>query len=318
MEQISLLVYLSVTALSGALMFWWLRRKVISVEDQRLNRLEKVKRFHAVLRPRSPFQFSPKQARDEARESIENRFTIIKRALLLAIGLVWSTAMLVPFLHRIPAALISVVTAMCTVMIGMAARPFIENLVAGVVLSFSRHLRIGDTVHIDGHYGTVEDISLTHTIIKRWDWQRYIIPNSRMLTKEMLNLTLHDSVVWAYVEFMVAYESDIQHVQKLAISAMSANPYLAQSESPRFWVMDMKPEGITCWLAGWARSPADAWNLKHETRTNLIMAFREHGIVSHSYQLRPTPPPFMPPEAADLHQPVNADELYQPANSKTA
>ena len=41
---------------------------------------------------------------------------------------------------------------------------------AGVVIAFSQPLRIGDTVLIEGNWGKVEDISLTYSIIRIWDW----------------------------------------------------------------------------------------------------------------------------------------------------
>ncbi len=282
-----LIGYLIVIGITGIFLVWWLRKKVSSVEDQRVSRLAKITRFDAV-RTSSPFRNPFKKAKERAQERIEHRFSVIKHAAMFLIFTLWGIGLIFPFLHSIPATLISLIMAMFTVFIGIAAKPYIENMISGIVISFSQHLRVGDTVILDDHYGTVEDISLTHTIIKQWDWQRYIIPNSRMLTKEMLNLTLYDPFVWAYVEFWVDYNADLQQVQDIAVSVMSANIYFANYEPPQFWVMDMSQQGLRCWIAGWTNSPVDAWMLKVETRSALVKAFQEAGIPTHCYQLHVT------------------------------
>lgn len=235
--------------------------------------------------PATPFKNPFKKARKNAQEGIEHRFSIIKRTLLFLVIILWGVAVMLPFLHNVPATILSLLTASFTVFIGIAARPYIENVISGIVISFSHHLRVGDTVVVDDRYGTVEDISLTHTIIKKWDWQRYIIPNSRMLNKEFRNMTLYDPFIWAYVEFWVEYSANVQQIQDIAVQAVFASPHFVNYEPPGCWVMDMNQTGFKCWVAGWANSPADAWMLKHEIRTELIKAFQAAGIKTHSYQV---------------------------------
>ncbi|MEO1173243.1 MAG: mechanosensitive ion channel domain-containing protein, partial [Myxococcota bacterium] len=107
-------------------------------------------------------------------ESIQQQFTITRRAAV-PLGLVVTVSLAtIPLLDRIPAALLSLTVGVITVLIGVAARPFIENVIAGLVISISKVIRIGDTVKIDEWYGTIEDINTTHTTIKLWDWRRYV------------------------------------------------------------------------------------------------------------------------------------------------
>ena len=188
-----------------------------------------------------------------------------------------------PLLDKIPAALISFLFGTVTVMVGIAARPFIENVIAGVVLAFTQPLRIGDTVLIDDKWGKVEDISLTYSIIQIWDWRRYVIPNSQLLSKDFINYSLIDTYQWAYVEFWVSYEADLEQVKKLAMEATAASPAFVDYEDPSFWVMGMGKDGIRCWIAGWTDTPADGWALTHDIRTTLSMSLHRHGITCHSF-----------------------------------
>jgi small-conductance mechanosensitive channel len=176
------------------------------------------------------------------------------------------------------------IAAILAAVIGIAARPFLENLISGIVITFSRQFRTGDTVLIDGKdYGTVEDITITHSVIKLWDWKRLIIPNGKMLNKELVSYTTKDSYIWASTEFWVAYDSDIDKVRSIAIDVASDSKYLATRERPKFWVMALEKDGIKCWVCAWTKSPTDSWYLKIDVRQKLIKKLQEHGIQPHAY-----------------------------------
>ncbi|ADU66511.1 MscS Mechanosensitive ion channel [Desulfurispirillum indicum S5] len=277
------LTYLGVVGLSGAIILWWVRSRVRAIEDQRATRVEDFHRFDAV-RTTSPHKNPVQKARSRALESIANRFTIIRRVLVVGIFLVWILALILPFLGLVPAAVVSTFAAAFAVILGIAAKTFVQNFIAGVVISFSNQLRIGDTVIMDGNYGTVEDISITHTVVKIWDWRRYIIPNSRMLEKEFINYTITDSYIWAHIEFWVSYEADLEVVEKVALEIAEHNPYSCKVEPPSFWYMGLDKEGVKCWLAAWASHPSDAWNLRSNMRSQLKKELEVLGIHTHFHR----------------------------------
>jgi small-conductance mechanosensitive channel len=156
----------------------------------------------------------------------------------------------------------------------------LENAVAGVVITLSQPIRINDTVIIDGRYGTVERIHLLFTVVKIWNWRRFVIPNHKLLQKEFENLTVIDGSEWAYVEFHVSPRSDLELVKKLAKSSMKCR-YLSGREAPSFWVMDLGQQSIKCWVAGWAESPAEAWALKSHSRKKLAQLFIQNHVDFH-------------------------------------
>lgn len=219
-----------------------------------------------------------------AEQSIRRQFWMTRRFVLP--GIFFGTLILVclPYLDRAPAALLSLLVGGSTVLLGIAARPVIENAIAGVVISYSRTLNLGDIILLDEFFGSVEDIGITHTTIKIWDWRRYVLPNSQMLTARFINYTLRDSWVWAKIEFWVSHEADLERVQTLAIEAISTSPHLAETkDEPAFWVMELGKESVRCWVAGWAINPGDGWNLSADTRIRLSAALRKEGISTHSF-----------------------------------
>lgn len=273
---------LTVVAVGGVFLFW-LYRRLNSTEVQRKKNL-RVARFETV-KSETPVDDALAEERDAGMESVESRFTIIRVVLLPFCGLLIILAAVIPFIGHIPNTYLSLIVAALTVVIGIAAKPIVENMISGIVISFSNLVRIGDTVLVDGNYGTVEDITITHTTIKRWDWRRYIVPNSTMLNKEFINYSVIDSYVWVSVEFWIDYSADLEVVEQIAMHSPKISKYFTSYEQPRFWIMDMAKEGVNCWLAAWADSPSEAWMLGVDIRKELITKFKEHGIATHGYRL---------------------------------
>ncbi len=242
----------------------------------------------------SPVDDPGRMTRRRGLASIDTHFTVTRRLVVPLVIVVTAAALVVPFLDQISGATLSLLIAAMTVVAGIAARPVVENAIAGLVISASKLINLGDTVRINGFYGTVEDITTTHTTIRVWDWRRYVIANSAMLQTDLVNYSLHDTFQWAYVEFWVGYDADLDRVEELAVAAPDTSEHFAAHEKPRFWIMEMGKEGYRCWLAAWANSPPDAWILGHDVRTELIRAFRAEGIPTHGFRLLPgadaTPP----------------------------
>lgn len=280
----NIVLYLCTVGLFGILLMFWSRIKILSILARIRRRVKKLKNFESI-KTSTPVDDPVGDSKETAVESVEKRFSIIGKISFYLIVVIWITALLFPFLDGIPAAMVSFFVGTAGIVIGIAARPFIENLISGIVISFSNLIRIGDTVLIDDKYGTIEDITITHTVVKIWNWRRYIIPNSRMLAKEIMNCTINDKYQWAHVVFFLAYDNDVQLVRKMAIDAAMKSKYFAAHEEPRFWIMSMDEKGYKCWIAAWADSPIDAWELGSDIRTELIQQFKSNGIKTHKFEL---------------------------------
>jgi len=275
-------IYLVSIAVLGGLAIYIINRIILRIENKRLKNVRNLDGTEPII-TNTPITNPKKILQRAAVTSIENRFSIIRKLIINLLILLLIVAILFPFLDKIPATIISVFIGSTAVIIGIAAKPYIENFISGVVITFAKPFRTSDTVIVDGNYGTVEDITLTHTIIKIWNWRRYIIPNSQMLSKEFVNLTIKDKFQWMHVEFWVAHHADIKKVRELAIQAAQQSAFFSDHEEPTFWVMEMGKEAVKCWIAAWADSPQSAWELGNDIRTELMMKFQEAGIQAHRF-----------------------------------
>ncbi len=275
-------IYIYVIAIIlGALFLINFGLKVIRrAESTRLNRAKETAAFEAVKTDAPVDEDIESITKSAALQSIESRFDVIRKVYIPMILILGLFLLVLPFIPTLPAAYISIVAGSFAVIIGIAAKPFIENVVSGLVLTISQPIRVNDTIRVDGKYGTVERINFLYTTVKIWNWNRWIIPNSKLINKEYENLSKTDEQEWAYIEFFVAPDSDIELVKKLAKESME-NPYLDRIEAPSFWVMELEKDSIKCWVAGWAKNAAEAWALKAKTREILITKLQDRGIRYH-------------------------------------
>jgi len=278
------LLYLGLIVLSTVIIGWLTYRGLNRLQEQRTDRLRESKATEAV-----PSPASEKSIRKEQIDRVESRFSITRWTVLLTIFLVGLGFALFPFAGHISPALIPVIMGVVSVIIGIAAKPFIENMICGLVLCYSKLARIGDTALVDDTYGVIEDVTLTHCIIKRWDSLRYVVPNSSMMTKEFVNYSLYDNKRWVIVEFWIDYAADIDQVEAVSIETPKNSAYFANTEEPRFWVVETAQAAVKCMVTAWATSPAEGWMLGHDIRRALLPALKKHGINTHLHRLQTTP-----------------------------
>ena len=71
--------------------------------------------------------------------------------------------------------------------IGFALQDISRNFIAGIILIIRQPFSVGDAIKIDTYSGAVTDITLRDTVIKTWDGERVIIPNSTVFNASITN-----------------------------------------------------------------------------------------------------------------------------------
>ncbi len=73
--------------------------------------------------------------------------------------------------------------------IALAVRPTLENVIGGLTLFADKPVRIGDFCRFGDHYGTVEQIGLRSTRLRKLDDTLVTVPNSDFSQRELINYT---------------------------------------------------------------------------------------------------------------------------------
>jgi len=73
--------------------------------------------------------------------------------------------------------------------VGMAARSTLANLIAGFQVALTQPIRLDDSVVVEGQWGWIEEIGTTYVVVRIWDLRRLIVPLTYFIEKPFGNWT---------------------------------------------------------------------------------------------------------------------------------
>ena len=89
--------------------------------------------------------------------------------------------------------------------IGLAARPVLSNLIAGLQIALTQPIRLDDVVIIEGEWGRVEEITGSYVVVRIWDERRLVVPLNWFIENPFQNWTRRSSQLVGAVFLMVDY-----------------------------------------------------------------------------------------------------------------
>jgi small-conductance mechanosensitive channel len=157
---------------------------------------------------------------------------------------------------------------------GLAARPLLSSLIAGVQIAMTQPIRIDDAVVVEGEWGWIEEITSTYVVIKLWDWRRLIVPLSYFIEKPFQNWTRDGAAIIGSVFLYVDYTVPVARVREKLTEIVEASP-LWDGRVVNLQVSDAKDHVIELRALVSARTSPIAWDLRCEVREKLIAFLRE-------------------------------------------
>ena len=164
--------------------------------------------------------------------------------------------------------------------IGFAAKSTMANLISGLSLAIYRPFRIGDAVTIEGEYGTVEDITLRHTIVLTWEHKRLIIPNAKLDDMTLVNYNIIDPRMMCRIELGVSYDTDIDLARRLILDEVDKCPYTDKeaAEEPMVRVISHGDFSIGLRVYIWVKTVNDMWSTRFWLLENIKKRFDREGV----------------------------------------
>jgi small-conductance mechanosensitive channel len=89
------------------------------------------------------------------------------------------------------------------VALGFAAQKSLGAVIAGLQLSVTQPIRLGDAIIVQNQWGEVEEITLTYVRIKLWDERRMVVPVDKFLTEIFENWSKPGDSLVGIVELAV-------------------------------------------------------------------------------------------------------------------
>ncbi len=162
---------------------------------------------------------------------------------------------------------------------GLAARPVLSNLFAGVQLAVTQPIRLEDAVTVENEYGRVEEITSTYVVIRLWDLRRLIVPLSYFIEKPFYNWTRQAATTIGSVVLYLDYTAPVDLIRKKAAELVDqANQDDAKVTSVQ--VTNASAEAIELRILVNSKSSATTGNVCADLREKLIAFLqREHPLA---------------------------------------
>ncbi|MGA7803470.1 MAG: mechanosensitive ion channel domain-containing protein [Bradyrhizobium sp.] len=187
--------------------------------------------------------------------------------------------------------------------VGLAARPLLSNLIAGVQIAITQPIRIEDAVIIENEWGWVEDIASTYVVIRLWDWRRMVVPLSYFIERPFQNWTRDAASLIGSVMLHVDYAADVPRIRK-RLEEVVRESRLWDGAVVNLQVVDTNSRTMELRALVSARNAPQAWDLRCEIREKLV-AFLQKDMREA-----------LPRERADISPPYpRYDDLLRPADA---
>ncbi|MBE1536499.1 mechanosensitive ion channel family protein [Actinomadura algeriensis] len=162
------------------------------------------------------------------------------------------------------------------VVVGIAAKPAVGNLLAGLQLAFGDALRLDDVVVAGGEWGRVEELTLSYVVVRLWDDRRMIFPVSYFTEQPFENWTRHSTRLYGSVELAVDWSVPLEELREALHAHLRENPLW----DGRDWALqatDVLPNGLVKLRAIMTAADSGAtWDLRCAVREHLISHVRTH------------------------------------------
>lgn len=193
--------------------------------------------------------------------------------------------------------------AALSVGLGFGLQEIVANFISGLLILFERPIRVGDTVTIGGHTGTVSKIRIRATTLTDWDRKEQIIPNKSFITEQLTNWTLSDSITRVIVRVGVAYGSAVEEVTQVLLDIVRQNSRTVTDPPPAVFFVGFGDSSLNFEIRAFVRAMEDLMPLTHELHTRIATELKARQIEipfpQRDLHIRSSPVAAVPSEVSE-------------------
>lgn len=220
--------------------------------------------------------------RDPARvRRVRTQVTLIRRVVSAIVGVVAAAAMLLTFpAMRAAGASLLASAGILGIVAGVAAQSTLGNMFAGLQIAFGDMVRIGDTVVVNGEWGTVEEITLTFLTVRTWDERRITMPVSYFTSKPFENWSRGTPQMTGVVYWHLDHSAPVEAMRERLRDILRECPAW-DGRACNLTVTDSTPSTMEVRALVTAKDADDIWTVRVTVREKMIRWLAEE----HPYAL---------------------------------
>ncbi len=117
--------------------------------------------------------------------------------------------------------------------IGFGLQNIVSNFISGLILVYERPIQAGDTIEVESLLGKVKKIGIRASNVVTYDGAEVVVPNSNLISNQLINWTLSDNKRRVEIKVGVAYGADPNLVLKLLKKVALDNEDILKEPEPR-------------------------------------------------------------------------------------
>ncbi|MFT8244698.1 mechanosensitive ion channel family protein [Roseomonas sp. BN140053] len=160
-----------------------------------------------------------------------------------------------------------------SVAVGLAFRDILQNWLSGLLILYSRPFRAGDQIVSGAHEGTVERVEARATLLKTYDGQRVLIPNSNLYTRSIIVRT-HFPVRRTAVVVGIRHDADLAAAREVVLSAVREVEGVVADPAPDAMAWEFGDSAVVMRVRWWTKS-----------RRNEVVAARGRAVAAIRHAL---------------------------------
>ena len=142
---------------------------------------------------------------------IRTQTQVLQRISVFLLAMITLAVMLMTFpsVRHIGASVLAS-AGLAGLIVGMAARPTLASLIAGIQVAITQPIRIDDAVVVENEWGWIEEIETTYVVVRLWDLRRLILPLTYFIEKPFQNWTRTSGNLLGNIMFYADYTLPVE------------------------------------------------------------------------------------------------------------
>lgn len=163
--------------------------------------------------------------------------------------------------------------------IGLGIQQIFNDFTCGLILLFGGTVRVGDIVEFNNTVGRIIEIDFRTSKIKTRAGITIIVPNSKLVSDNVINWTTMDDLTRFEVTVGVAYGSDTSLVKNILTEVAKKHEAVEPNMPVKVQFIDFGDSSLDFKVLFWARNSWEIEFVKSDIRFEVDRRFREEKVT---------------------------------------